>query len=112
MIAANVLRGDLRIAHWGEAGIDDSVLLDVREPMEFKKGHVAGAVHMPLNEVRARMSELPRDRGIRTYCYGGQRSYIAARTLQQSGFDVKNLSGGHRTFEHGKAFQNPGKRQV
>jgi NADPH-dependent 2,4-dienoyl-CoA reductase/sulfur reductase-like enzyme/rhodanese-related sulfurtransferase len=112
MIAANVLRGDLQIAHWGEAGIENAVLLDVREPIEFKKGHVAGAVHMPLNEVRARMAELPRDRGIRTYCYGGQRSYIAARTLQQSGFGVKNMSGGHRTFEHGKAFQNPGKRQV
>jgi rhodanese-related sulfurtransferase len=107
MIAANVLRGDLRLAHWNEDGADGALLLDVREPVEFNKGHVDGALHIPLHALRGRMSELPREREIRTYCHVGLRSYIAARVLMQSGFAVKNMSGGYHTREHGKAAEGP-----
>jgi rhodanese-related sulfurtransferase len=103
MIAANCLRGDLSVAHWDGGGFEGALMLDVREPAEFRRGHVEGALHIPLGELRRRMAELPRDREIRTYCHAGQRSYLAARTLMQKGFAVKNMSGGYRSFEQVKA---------
>ena len=50
--------------------------------------------------MRQRLSELPRDREIITYCQSGQRSYNAARILSQHGFNAANLSGGYTTFRH------------
>lgn len=100
MIAANVLRGDVEVVHAPEmaARPEGVCVLDVREPLEFKRGHVDGAVHIPLGELRRRMNELPRDREIWVYCYVGQRSYVAARALRQYGFRAKNLSGGYRSL--------------
>jgi rhodanese-related sulfurtransferase len=100
MIAANVLRGDVEVVHAPEMAVrpEGVCVLDVREPLEFKRGHVEGAVHIPLGELRRRMNELPRDREIWVYCYVGQRSYVAARALRQYGFRAKNLSGGYRSL--------------
>lgn len=98
MIAANVLRGDSPVAHSDAVAAADSFILDVRDRSEFADGHIDGAVNIPLNELRARVNELPRDRQILTYCFVGQRSYYAVRMLSQLGFRVKNLSGGYRTY--------------
>ena len=98
MIAANVLRGDVKIAHWEEVEKSEAFFLDVRDPMEFKQDHLEEAVNIPLDELRRRMNELPNDREIWTYCYVGQRAYFAARALSQYGFEVKNLSGGFKSF--------------
>jgi NADPH-dependent 2,4-dienoyl-CoA reductase/sulfur reductase-like enzyme/rhodanese-related sulfurtransferase len=98
MIAANVLRGDARIAHWSELKEGEVFLLDVRDPHEFGQDHAEGAVNIPLNDLRRRMDELPKDREIWAYCGVGQRSYYAARALSQYGFDIKNVSGGFKTF--------------
>jgi rhodanese-related sulfurtransferase len=98
MIAANVLRGDARIAHWSELKQGEVFLLDVRDPHEFSQDHVEGAVNIPLNDLRRRMDELPKDQEIWAYCGVGQRSYYAARALAQYGFDIKNISGGFKTF--------------
>ena len=98
MIAANVLRGDARIAHWGELEKSGAMVLDVRDPAEFRRDHVEGACHIPLNDLRRRMAELPRDRPIWAYCMVGQRSYYAARALVQHGYDIRSLSGGFQTF--------------
>jgi NADPH-dependent 2,4-dienoyl-CoA reductase/sulfur reductase-like enzyme/rhodanese-related sulfurtransferase len=98
MIAANVLRGDALLAHWEELGDTQALILDVRDPIEFKRDHVEGATLMPLEEIRDRMHELPRDREIWTYCFVGQRSYYASRTLAQHGFKAKNISGGFKSF--------------
>ena len=92
MIAADVLRNDMPLAHWG-AG-EPGFLLDVREPDEFSEGHAPEALNIPLNELRSRLGELPRDRPISVYCLSGQRAYYATRVLLQSGFDARNLSGG------------------
>jgi NADPH-dependent 2,4-dienoyl-CoA reductase/sulfur reductase-like enzyme/rhodanese-related sulfurtransferase len=99
MIAANVLRGDHPVARWEELRGADAFLLDVRSRAEFEGGHVAGAVHLPLEELRARSAELPADRPIWIYCRVGQRGYYATRLLAQRGFDVKNLLGGILTHE-------------
>ena len=102
MIAANVLRGDATVAHWDEADLGQSFVLDVREPREFGSGHVEGAVNIPLEVLRDRMEELPRDGEILAYCSVGQRSYYASRALGLKGFRAKNISGGitsHRARE-------------
>jgi len=106
MIAANVLRGDVSVLHSEGVEAEGAFILDVRDPWEFKRGHIKGAVNIPLNELRARMNELPKDREILTYCFVGQRSYYAGRALMQHGFKVKNISGGYRTFSHWKSFQS------
>ena len=66
--------------------------------MEYNQDHLENAVHIPLDELRHRMSELPREREIWTYCFVGQRSYYAARALAQHGFNVKTISGGFKSF--------------
>lgn len=93
MIAGNVVRDDQPLAHWDEAP-GGELVLDVRERREFEAGHVPGALHIPLGELRGRLSEV-RNRGeILTYCQAGQRGYIAARILLQHGIAARNLSGG------------------
>jgi NADPH-dependent 2,4-dienoyl-CoA reductase/sulfur reductase-like enzyme/rhodanese-related sulfurtransferase len=98
MIAANVMRGDAPVAHWKEVSESKALILDVREPSEFKMGHVEGAINIPLNSLRIRMHELPRDREILVYCAVGQRSYYASRALRLHGFNAKNISGGMRSY--------------
>ena len=99
MIAANSLRGDLPLADWKDLLPDKALLVDVRDPDEFEEGHIAGAINLPLNELRARLGELPRDRELWLYCRVGQRGYYATRLLMQHGFKVKNLPGGYLTYD-------------
>jgi len=98
MIAANVLREDAQIAHCADAVNNNAFLLDVRDPAEFKRGRIDGAVNIPLNELRSRIGELPKDQEILTYCLVGQRSYYANRILTQNGFKAKNISGGYLIY--------------
>lgn len=101
MAAENVIAGDVSVAQWNEVALFDpstTLLLDVRGPAERAQGFIPGSTHVPLDELRQRLSELPRDREIITYCHTGQRSYIAARLLSQHGFRVRNLAGSYRTW--------------
>ncbi len=98
MIAANVLRGDAALAHWEDVGQTNALILDVRDRIEYRSGHVDGAVHIPLDRIRDRMNELPKDREIWAYCFVGQRSYYASRVLAQNGFKAKNISGGFMAY--------------
>jgi NADPH-dependent 2,4-dienoyl-CoA reductase/sulfur reductase-like enzyme/peroxiredoxin family protein/rhodanese-related sulfurtransferase/TusA-related sulfurtransferase len=95
-IAANVLRGDVALAH--ADALDGALLLDVRNPEEFAAGAVSGAILIPLPELRSRHVELPKDRPIVAYCQVGMRGYVAARLLASLGYDVRNLAGGYRTW--------------
>ncbi len=92
MIAANVLRNDMPLAHW-DVG-NTCLLLDVREPAEIATYPVPGAINIPLKQLRARLAEIPRDREIAVICRSGQRAYLATRILLQSGYEAKTLSGG------------------
>ena len=74
-------------------------LLDVRTRNEFEAGHISGSIHIPVDELRNRIGELPRDQEIIAYCKVGQRGYIATRILMQSGFEVRNLSGGYTSYQ-------------
>jgi NADPH-dependent 2,4-dienoyl-CoA reductase/sulfur reductase-like enzyme/rhodanese-related sulfurtransferase len=99
MAAANVLRGDVNLAKWSELPNCDAFLLDVREDEEFKRGSIDGAINIPLDQLRQRLSELPKSRRIWVNCAKGQRSYYAVRVLAQYGFDACNLPGGYNTWE-------------
>lgn len=71
------------------------MLLDVREPWEFERCHIDGAVSMPMNSIPARAQELPRDREVVAICHHGVRSFHVARFLEHNGFqNIINLTGG------------------
>ncbi len=107
-VAGGLLRGDHPQTDWESLREQiDAVLLDVRTREEFAAGHVPGAVNIPVDELRARLGELPKDRLILPYCQVGQRGYIATRILLQSGFQASNLSGGYKTYRLFAAGQNP-----
>jgi rhodanese-related sulfurtransferase len=76
------------------ASMPGAVLLDVREPQEWAAGHAAGAVHIPMSEVVARVGELDRSRRIIGVCRSGNRSSRVVAWLRDQGFDAVNLSGG------------------
>lgn len=100
-IAANVLRGDLRL--WYAEDYPDrtgtGLIVDVRSPAEHREWAIPGAINIPLTALRSRLSELPRDRPLFVHCRVGFRGYLACRILTQSGFPhVYNLSGGALTF--------------
>ena len=98
MIAANIQHGDVQPANWEALHDDGSVILDVREAVEFAKGHIPEARNVPLPQLRARLEELPKDKDIYVCCGVGQRAYYAARTLTQRGFRAFHLSGGYKTY--------------
>ncbi len=98
MVAANVLRGDLPLAHWTDERPRGVVLLDVRDRDEFAAEHVPGALNIPLGELRQRLDEIPHADDVWVYCMVGQRAYYATRALVQRGYRVRNLSGGLNTW--------------
>ncbi|MBI5463252.1 MAG: rhodanese-like domain-containing protein [Gammaproteobacteria bacterium] len=76
---------------------EGTVILDVREDNEYKQGHIANALHIPLGQLAKRLPELDkyRDRPLIAYCRTGNRSDSAARLLHKHGFaTVHNLAGG------------------
>jgi NADPH-dependent 2,4-dienoyl-CoA reductase/sulfur reductase-like enzyme/rhodanese-related sulfurtransferase len=98
MIAADIIRGDMPIDHWDNART--AFLLDVRDPVELAVEPLPGAVNIPIGELRARLSELPRDRDIEVVCRSGQRAYLATRILLQNGFRARTVSGGMLALAH------------
>jgi NADPH-dependent 2,4-dienoyl-CoA reductase/sulfur reductase-like enzyme/peroxiredoxin family protein/rhodanese-related sulfurtransferase/TusA-related sulfurtransferase len=109
--AENILTGLVKIIHWRDlANLDPArdCLVDVRTADEFGLGAIEGGRNIPLDDLRDRIGELPRDKRIVVYCGVGQRGYLACRTLTQSGFDAVNLSGGYKTWEHAVSKQGNG----
>lgn len=103
-VAENMIRGILKTVDWKyvlEADREQHYLLDVRTVEEFKLGSFKEAINIPLDDLRKRISEVPRDKKIIIFCGVGLRGYLGARILMQNGFEeVYNLSGGYKTFEH------------
>jgi NADPH-dependent 2,4-dienoyl-CoA reductase/sulfur reductase-like enzyme/rhodanese-related sulfurtransferase len=96
--AENILKDRLKVFYWNEiAALDkNAVLVDVRTVKEFKTGHISNAISIPVDEIRDRLAEIPKDKNIYIYCAVGLRGYLAHRIVKQSGFEkVFNLSGGY-----------------
>ena len=98
----NLADGRLKQFFWDEVDAlprDGSItLLDTRTPGEYARGHIDGFVNLPLDELRERLEEIPRDRPVYVHCQTGLRSYVACRILAQHGYDCYNLSGGYRLY--------------
>lgn len=101
-VASNHLKGDTLLCHAVEieARHPHQQVLDVRNGPELDKlGRIPGALHIPLDELRGRLHELPRDKELLISCQVGLRGHVACRLLSQHGFKVKNLSGGFKTWQ-------------
>lgn len=101
-VAENVLQGLIElftVDQLKEWDPEQAVLVDVRSRAEHERGHIAGSMHLSVDELRERLAELPQDKEIWVYCQVGLRGYLAARILSQHGFKVKSLSGGYRSYE-------------
>lgn len=101
-VAGNLLRGDIQICHVQDAlnKRADQQILDVRNPAELERiGHIDGALNIPVDELRGRLSELDRNIEYLVTCQVGLRAHVAYRMLVNSGFKAKNITGGYRTWQ-------------
>jgi peroxiredoxin family protein/TusA-related sulfurtransferase/rhodanese-related sulfurtransferase len=90
---------------------EEYILVDVRSEMEYSNGHVEGAINIPVDNLRDRLSELDSSKTIVEYCQVGLRGYVADRILTQHGFKVLNVTGGYKsetilTFDPKQSEQN------
>ena len=102
-IAENLRAGTSHSLQWHElaaALAEGAVLLDVRTEKEFAAGAISGAINIPVDELRARLDEIP-EGPVVVHCAVGLRGHTAARLLAQRGREVRNLDGGYRTWTAG-----------
>ena len=113
-VASNVLRGDTELWEPEELATlsPAQALLDVRTVPEFQKGSIPGALCVPVDDLRARLAELPTEKELLVFCEVGQRGYVAARLLSQHGFRTRNLSGGFKRFLMWKSATAPAPEAV
>ena len=101
-VACNIYDGLTPTITWrdlAEQKLPEGTLIDVRTLQEFTEGAIPNAIHIPVDELRERLDEIPEDKPIYLYCGVGLRGYVALKILTQSGFkNVYNLSGGYRTY--------------
>lgn len=99
-VANNIIKGDATPIHFDEMAniTDEQILLDVRNPAELKNGHFANSINIPVDELRQRMDELPKDKEIIVICQVGLRGNVAYRQLVNRGYKARNLIGGYRTW--------------
>jgi NADPH-dependent 2,4-dienoyl-CoA reductase/sulfur reductase-like enzyme/rhodanese-related sulfurtransferase len=106
MVAANDLDGrsptvsPAGFLHHFDLRLD--LVLDVRMPLECANGHIPGSINIPVDDLRRRHGEIPRDkRCIYVHCAAGFRAHLAVRLLRQLGFDnAVNVSGGWMSLRH------------
>jgi len=101
-VACNVMSGRLRQFYWDQlpSKLSDPAVtvLDVRTPKEFAQSHLEGVLHIPVDDLRARMAEIPKGKPVYAICHSGMRSYIACMMLSQEGYECYNLAGGYRFY--------------
>lgn len=105
----NIVTNKVKQFHYEDlenvANDSNAFLLDTRTPYEYRYGHADGFANIPVDDLRDRINEIPKDKKIYVMCQSGLRSYIACRILSQYGYDCYNFSGGYgfyETIEKGK----------
>ena len=101
-VAQNVLSGRSHLITWQDVAKmnrEDYILVDVRTADEYQNGHVEGAVNIPVDELREKLSSLDKSKAIVVYCQVGLRGYIADRILSQNSFIAYNVTGGYQSAE-------------
>ena len=107
-IAENMMSGLLKTAQWNQIQELRNVgyqLIDVRTPSEYSKGTIPGAINIPVDEIRDRVSEINKE-PILVNCQVGQRGHTATMLLKELGFDATNLDGGYLTYSNSPASLN------
>lgn len=100
-VASNIISGAMPVISWRELAEkkDEVMLIDTRTPEEFSFGTIPGAVNIPLDEMRDRLSEIPTDKPVVLFCAVGLRGYLAQRILIGRGYrNTANLIGGYKTY--------------
>lgn len=101
-VASNIINHTMPVIYWREIkdmNRADVSLIDVRTRGEFVLGTIEGAVNIPLDDLRERMNEIPKDKPVVLFCAVGLRGYLAQRILLGHGYGhVVNLSGGYKTY--------------
>lgn len=100
--AANIISGKMPVIYWREIdSLDRSKvqIIDTRTPAEFELGTINGAVNIPVDDIRKRLNEIDKNKPVVVFCAVGLRGYIAAHILMANGYDVRNLSGGYKTYQ-------------
>ncbi len=103
-VADNLASGAIRSIQWHELEAhvaNGALVLDVRTDRERAEKSIPGSTHIPVDELRDRLDELPRDRELIVHCAVGVRANVAVRLLSHEGFDAVNLDGGYRTWNAG-----------
>lgn len=115
-VIENILEGNVKQVHWEEAlrlaesqdqaeltqnivTNQDVAILDTRTVAEYERGHIEGAINIPLDSLRGSLDKLPANKTILVYCASGLRSYLACRILVQHNFDCANIAGGYSFYE-------------
>ncbi|MGB1320419.1 MAG: FAD-dependent oxidoreductase [Vibrio gallaecicus] len=105
-VASNIIKGDATPIHYHQIDqlSENQLLLDVRNPNELSNGNfLEGAVNIPVDQLRERMTELPKDKEIIIYCQVGLRGNVAYRQLVNNGYKARNLIGGFRTYQFSRS---------
>ena len=104
-MADNILSGLTESVQWNELAdrmANGATLIDVRTPGEFNAGHVDGAINIPVDDLRERFAEIPKENVIVT-CQVGQRGHTASTLLRELGIKASNLDGGYKTWSNSPA---------
>lgn len=99
--ASNIIAGLSKHIQWHE--LNDlleagAFVVDIREPREVANGTIEGSINIPLDQIRDRLDEFPKNQPIYVFCQVGLRGYLANRILDQYGYNSINLDGGYKTF--------------
>lgn len=110
-VIENTLTGKVEHICWDDLGTakadENGILLDVRTEAEVANaGIIDGFINIPVDNLRARISELDKSKTIYITCQIGLRGYIAARILSQLGYKCKNFCGGYRFYKILEADKN------
>ncbi|MFZ3578335.1 CoA-disulfide reductase [Virgibacillus sp. DJP39] len=100
-VASNMIYEEIETVQWHEIDQiieEGGMLIDVRETIEREAGFIEGSINLPLEEIRDRLDEIPKDQTIYITCQVGLRGYLATRILTANGYKVKNLDGGWKTY--------------
>ena len=100
--AENILKGDLEMVNydefWDFVKENDAVILDVRTSKEFSGGAIEGAININVDDLRANLENLDKNKTYAIYCQVGLRGYLANRIMRNNGFRAVNLNGGYNLW--------------
>lgn len=94
----NMMKAD-KFKEQFELSRDSVFIVDLRKPEDFAKGHLEGAVNIPMPQIGQKLSEIPKDKEVAVICYSGQQASQTAGVLKMAGYNTKIITGGFKAVE-------------